>query len=75
MPTAGIVGLGSYVPPRVMTNEDWAGLVETSDEWITMKTGIKEAEEAEAKRIADEEAAKKEAEEAEIGRASCRERV
>jgi len=30
------------VPPRVMTNEDWAGLVETSDEWITTKTGIKE---------------------------------
>ena len=42
MPTAGIVGLGSYVPPRVMTNEDWSGLVETSDEWITTKTGIKE---------------------------------
>jgi len=35
------------VPPRVMTNEDWAGLVETSDEWITTKTGIKE------RRIAD----------------------
>ncbi|MDP6213160.1 MAG: beta-ketoacyl-ACP synthase III [Candidatus Thalassarchaeaceae archaeon] len=49
MPPAGIVGLGSYVPPRVMTNEDWAGLVETSDEWITMKTGIKE------RRIADPE--------------------
>ena len=47
MPPAGIVGLGSYVPPRVMTNEDWAGLVETSDEWITTKTGIKE------RRIAD----------------------
>ena len=30
------------MPPRVMTNEDWAGLVETSDEWITTKTGIKE---------------------------------
>ncbi|MDG1540753.1 MAG: ketoacyl-ACP synthase III [Candidatus Thalassarchaeaceae archaeon] len=47
MPPAGIVGLGSYVPPRVMTNEDWAKLVETSDEWITTKTGIKE------RRIAD----------------------
>jgi len=42
MPPAGIVGLGSYVPPRVMTNKDWAELVETSDEWITTKTGIKE---------------------------------
>jgi len=37
------------VPPRVMTNEDWSGLVETSDEWITTKTGIKE------RRIADPE--------------------
>jgi len=37
------------VPPRVMTNDDWAGLVETSDEWITTKTGIKE------RRIADPE--------------------
>ena len=35
------------MPPRVMTNEDWAGLVETNDEWITTKTGIKE------RRIAD----------------------
>ena len=42
MPPAGIVGLGSHVPSKVMTNEDWAGLVETSDEWITTKTGIKE---------------------------------
>ena len=49
MPPVGIVGLGSYVPPRVMTNEDWSGLVETSDEWITTKTGIKE------RRIADPE--------------------
>jgi 3-oxoacyl-[acyl-carrier-protein] synthase-3 len=32
-----------------MTNEDWAGLIETSDEWITTKTGIKE------RRIADPE--------------------
>lgn len=37
------------MPPRVMTNEDWAGLIETSDEWITTKTGIKE------RRIADPE--------------------
>ena len=49
MPPAGIVGLGSFVPPGVMTNDDWAGLVESSDEWITTKTGIKE------RRIADPE--------------------
>ena len=37
---AGIAGIGSYVPPRVMTNEDWTSYVETSDEWIKTKTGI-----------------------------------
>ncbi len=37
----GIVGIGSYVPPNEMTNEDWAEIVETSDEWITTKTGMK----------------------------------
>ena len=42
MPPVGIVGLGAYVPPGVMTNDDWAEIVETSDEWITTKTGIKE---------------------------------
>ena len=39
---AGIVGTGSYVPPKVLTNFDLAEIVETSDEWITTKTGIKE---------------------------------
>ncbi len=42
MAPVGIVGLGSHVPPRTMTNRDWSELVETSDEWITTKTGIKE---------------------------------
>ena len=42
MPPVGIVGLGAYVPPKVMTNEDWAELIDTSDEWITTKTGMKE---------------------------------
>ncbi len=36
-----ILGFGGYVPERVMTNEDWAKLVDTSDEWITQRTGIK----------------------------------
>jgi 3-oxoacyl-[acyl-carrier-protein] synthase-3 len=36
-----ILGFGGYVPERVMTNEDWAELVDTSDEWITQRTGIK----------------------------------
>ncbi len=39
--TIGIIGLGAYVPERVMTNEDWAEYVDTSDEWITERTGIK----------------------------------
>jgi 3-oxoacyl-[acyl-carrier-protein] synthase-3 len=37
----GILGLGAYVPERVMTNDDWAEFVDTSDEWITARTGIK----------------------------------
>ena len=41
MASVGIVGIGSYVPPREMSNDDWAQIVETSDEWITTKTGMK----------------------------------
>ncbi len=36
----GILGLGSYLPERVMTNADWERLVDTSDRWITRRTGI-----------------------------------
>jgi len=39
---AHILGFGGYVPKRVVTNDDWARLVDTSDEWITQRTGIKE---------------------------------
>ena len=35
------LGFGGYVPERVMSNDDWAKLVDTSDEWITQRTGIK----------------------------------
>ena len=38
---AGILGFGGYVPDKVMTNDDWAELIDTSDEWITTRTGIK----------------------------------
>jgi len=38
----GILGFGAYAPERVMRNDDWAALVDTSDEWITARTGIKE---------------------------------
>ena len=37
-----ITGLGTYVPERVLTNEELAGMVDTSDEWIRERTGIRE---------------------------------
>ena len=40
--TCSIVGVGSYVPERRLTNADLEEMVETSDEWITTRTGIKE---------------------------------
>src|SRR3712207_4477399 len=40
--SVSIVGTGSYVPERVLTNDDLSQLVETNDEWITTRTGIKE---------------------------------
>ncbi len=39
---AKITALGTYVPPRVMTNADFEKIVETSEEWITSRTGIRE---------------------------------
>jgi len=38
----GIAGTGSELPPRVVTNDDMARLVDTSDEWIHQRTGIRE---------------------------------
>jgi 3-oxoacyl-[acyl-carrier-protein] synthase-3 len=38
----GITGVGVYVPERVLTNDELERMVETSDEWITERTGIKE---------------------------------
>jgi 3-oxoacyl-[acyl-carrier-protein] synthase-3 len=40
--TCSITGVGSYVPERILTNADLETMVETSDEWITTRTGIKE---------------------------------
>lgn len=37
-----IAGIGSYVPEKVLTNDDIAAMVETSDEWIRTRTGISE---------------------------------
>lgn len=39
---ATITGTGSYVPEHIVTNEDLTKLVDTSDEWIESRTGIKE---------------------------------
>ena len=38
----GIAGLGRYVPDRVLTNQDLEKIVDTSDEWIVQRTGIRE---------------------------------
>ncbi len=38
---AHILGFGGYAPQQVITNDDWARWVDTSDEWITQRTGIK----------------------------------
>jgi 3-oxoacyl-[acyl-carrier-protein] synthase III len=40
--TCSITGVGSYVPSKILTNADLEKLVDTSDEWITTRTGIKE---------------------------------
>lgn len=47
----GIIGLGCYVPEKVITNHDLEKMVDTSDEWIVERTGIKE------RRIADSDTA------------------
>jgi len=39
---ARITAIGSYVPEKVMTNEDFAQIVDTNDEWIVSRTGIRE---------------------------------
>ena len=37
-----VVGCGAYLPDRIMTNDDLSHLVDTSDEWITQRTGIRQ---------------------------------
>jgi 3-oxoacyl-[acyl-carrier-protein] synthase III len=41
LPGAKITALGCYVPPRLLTNQDLEKLVDTSDEWIMSRTGIR----------------------------------
>src|SRR5881396_660681 len=40
--TVSIIGTGSYTPEKILTNKDLSRMVDTSDEWITTRTGIKE---------------------------------
>lgn len=42
MTHAAITGVGAYLPERVLTNDDLSGMVDTSDEWIVTRTGIRE---------------------------------
>ncbi|MCL1631050.1 ketoacyl-ACP synthase III [Sporolactobacillus sp. CPB3-1] len=47
--SAGILGMGKYIPKRIVTNTDLEKVMDTSDEWIRTRTGIEE------RRIADDE--------------------
>jgi len=42
MKKVGIIGLGEYLPKKVLSNADLERMVDTSDEWITSRTGIKQ---------------------------------
>src|SRR4029079_13529840 len=41
-PPISITGLGAYAPKRVLSNDELATLVDTSDEWIMARTGIRD---------------------------------
>src|SRR3990167_4369827 len=42
MPYAKIIGTGSYLPEKILTNDDFAKMVDTTDEWIMQRVGIRE---------------------------------
>jgi 3-oxoacyl-[acyl-carrier-protein] synthase-3 len=42
MKKVGIIGVGEYLPKKILTNADLEKMVDTSNEWITTRTGIKE---------------------------------
>jgi 3-oxoacyl-[acyl-carrier-protein] synthase-3 len=56
--SCSIVAVGSYVPDRILTNADLEKIVDTSDEWITTRTGIKERRIAAADEFTSDIAAK-----------------
>lgn len=49
-----IIGTGSYLPENVLTNKDLAKMVETSDEWIMERTGIRERRRADEQQAASD---------------------
>lgn len=54
LPTGSkIVAMGHYQPSKVLTNDDLAAMVDTTDEWITSRVGIKERRVAEHETVAD----------------------
>ncbi|MEJ2356228.1 MAG: 3-oxoacyl-ACP synthase, partial [candidate division WOR-3 bacterium] len=53
-----ITGTGSYLPEKILTNSDLEKMVDTSDEWITTRTGIKERHIASEKEASSDLAAK-----------------
>jgi 3-oxoacyl-[acyl-carrier-protein] synthase-3 len=56
--TCSITGVGSYVPSKILTNAELEKIVDTTDEWITTRTGIKERHIAEANEFTSDMAAK-----------------
>jgi 3-oxoacyl-[acyl-carrier-protein] synthase-3 len=54
MKRVGIIGTGSYLPEKVLTNFDLEKILDTSDEWITTRTGIKERHLAKADEAASD---------------------
>ncbi|MCK5676821.1 MAG: 3-oxoacyl-ACP synthase, partial [Verrucomicrobia bacterium] len=68
--TVSIIGTGSYVPEKVLTNKDLERIVDTSDEWIHSRTGMRERHIAAADQATSDlatEAAKKALADAGIG--------
>ncbi len=58
MTYAAFRAIGAYIPPKIMTNADFEKIIDTTDEWITKRTGIKERRIAEENEAASDLGAK-----------------
>ena len=56
--SVSIIGTGSYVPEKILSNAELERMVETSDEWIITRTGIRERRIASAEECTSDMAAK-----------------